>query len=185
MSERTQSIRLPPPKEQSCVLDESAFATLIEEHRPMLARVVASYERQPALQEELMQEIILAIWRALPKFQGSGSVTSYLLSIAHKRAVSHVASQVRRREQSGLTEEHVVSKHTPVSQMDESQRRQALLKALQKLPMGDRQLVTLALEGLSYQQIAHILELSVSNVGVRLNRAKARLIKEIAGEKSP
>jgi RNA polymerase sigma-70 factor (ECF subfamily) len=51
--------------------------------------------------------------------------------------------------------------------------------------MGDRQLVTLALEGLSYQQIAHILELSVSNVGVRLNRAKARLIKEIAGEKSP
>jgi len=50
-----------------------------------------------------------------------------------------------------------------------------LIMALQSFPMIDKQLVTLALEGLSYKEIASILGLTVTNVGAKLNRAKAKL----------
>jgi len=59
--------------------------------------------------------------------------------------------------------------------MSKKQRMDRLMLTMYQLPMADRQLVTLALEGLSYKEISEILGISVSNVGVKLNRAKAKL----------
>ena len=59
--------------------------------------------------------------------------------------------------------------------MEAKEQRRTLLNAVRRLPFTYRDVITLALEGLSYAEIAEVLGLSEANVGVRLNRAKAAL----------
>jgi RNA polymerase sigma factor (sigma-70 family) len=72
---------------------ERRFAQLLREHGPGLGRIAASYAR-PADQDDLRQEIAIAIWNALDGFRGDCSERTYLYRIAHNRGLSHVA---RRR----------------------------------------------------------------------------------------
>ena len=53
---------------------EQHFGQALAEHGAALARLVAAYERRPALREELLQEIALALWQALPAFRGEASL---------------------------------------------------------------------------------------------------------------
>nr|WP_256435656.1 sigma-70 family RNA polymerase sigma factor [Aliikangiella sp. G2MR2-5] len=154
---------------------EAYFEEVLEAHRGMLARVVSSYEAKKPLQEELFQEISMALWRALPKFDRQSSIKTYILSIAHKRAVSHVAKHVKEPISIELEENSVPVHQCPSEKLTSEQRVEGLMRALHSLPMVDRQLVTLALEGVSYKDIAEVLGISGSNVGVKLNRAKQKL----------
>ena len=162
---------------------EQQFEVTLREFHSMIARVVASYERIPALQEELYQEISVALWRALPKFEENASIKTYVLAIAHKRAISHVARHARQPEvglepeQEQLLEDP--DNRCPSKELEQERQKQALQQAINQLRLADRQLVTLALEGVSYKDISEILGLSVTNVGARLNRAKERLLNAI------
>jgi RNA polymerase sigma-70 factor (ECF subfamily) len=63
----------------------------------------------------------------------------------------------------------------PEQQLLANERSRRLVAAVRRLPIPQRQVVTLLLEDLSYAEIAEALAISVSNVGVRINRAKAQL----------
>ena len=151
------------------------FKQTLSEYHPMISRVISSYERIPALQEELYQEISVALWKALARFDKQSSLKTYVLSIAHKRAVSHVAKHVKEPHSIDVDESHLGSDSCPSVEMANNQKMDRLILALQNLNLIDQQLVTLALEGLSYKEIADILGLSVTNVGAKLNRAKSKL----------
>ena len=154
---------------------DAFFERTLTEYHPMISRVVSSYERIPALQEELYQEISMALWKSLARFDNQSSLKTYILSIAHKRSVSHVAKHVKEPHSVEVEENHLGKANCPSIEMANNQKMNRLLIALQTFPMIDKQLVTLALEGLSYKEIASILGISVTNVGAKLNRAKAKL----------
>ena len=156
------------------------FETTLSEHHGMIARVVSSYERNKALQEELYQEISVALWRALGKFDQRASIKTYILSIAHKRAVSHVAKYVKEPSSVDINEFEQVGSDCPSESMTTDRKMSLLMEQIRLLPLLDRQLVTLALEGLSYKEIAEILGITVSNVGAKLNRAKTKLNRMMA-----
>ena len=157
------------------------FETTLNQHHSLIARVVSSYERNRSLQEELYQEISVALWKAMAKFDNQSSLKTYILSIAHKRAVSHVAKHVKEPNSIEIESVELIGGECPSQAMSQSQRMQQLMAAIYQLPLADRQLVTLALEGLSYQEIADILGITVSNVGVKLNRAKSKLNQFLSG----
>ena len=140
------------------------------------------FEAKPAIQDELFQEVALNIWRALPKFRQDASVKTFVARIAHNVLATHVAKSVRtvKTEQ---TIEFIVSsdaepetpQSTPYEALDQQQRQEKLLTAIRKLPIDQQQVITLALEGMSYQDIADVLSITTSLVGVRINRAKTAL----------
>jgi RNA polymerase sigma-70 factor (ECF subfamily) len=139
-----------------------------------LARVAASYEADPALQEDLLQDILLAIHRALPSLKQEERLAPFVFRIAHNRSVTHVVRQsVQRRRAVPLTPEEEAENPEQLLLADERSRRPAA--AVRRLPLPYRQVMTLLLEELSYSEIAEALGLSLSNVGVRVNRAKAQL----------
>lgn len=70
-----------------------------------------------------------------------------------------------------LSEEQPSPGQDPESATERALLQEALLRAVRRLPLGQRQIVGMALEGLSYNEMAEVLDISVSNVGVRLNRA--------------
>jgi RNA polymerase sigma-70 factor (ECF subfamily) len=141
-------------------------------HAALLYRVAASYEADPVRREDLLQDIALALWQATPSFRGDSSYRTFALRVAHNRCATHGAREKRRRE----TEHPELPGNLRSSSAPETLvAQEALLRAVRSLPVGQRQVVALAFEGLSYDEIANVLDLSVSNVGVRLNRARKRL----------
>lgn len=158
------------------------FEQTLSDYHGMISRVVSSYERNRPLQEELYQEISVALWKALAKFDNQSSLKTYILSIAHKRAVSHVAKHVKEPHSVEISDYEFSGDDCPSENMSKKQRMQKLVNAMYQLSMADRQLVTLALEGLSYKEISAILGITVSNVGVKLNRAKLKLNQILSAE---
>lgn len=139
-----------------------------------LARVAASYEADPALQEDLLQEILLAVHRALPSLKNEERIAPFVFRIAHNRSVTHVMRQSVQRTRAAVAnpEEESV---TPEQLLLADERSRQVAAAVRRLPLPYRQVMTLLLEELNYAEIAEALGLSLSNVGVRVNRAKAQL----------
>jgi RNA polymerase sigma-70 factor (ECF subfamily) len=148
--------------------------TIIRTHGPALARVASSYEADRALREDLLQEMLFAIHRALPSLREDASLAPFVFRIAHNRGVTHVLRQ-RAARRSDIPVELPASPQTPEESRIENERTLRLQAAIRRLPLPYRQVITLVLEDMSHLEIGEILGLSVSNVGVRVNRAKAQL----------
>ncbi len=117
----------------------------------------------------------MAIWRALPRFRGECTERTFILRIAHNRSIAHLS---QRRVGRRFEDERVdVEDPAPSAdvQLTQAERLERLAQAVRRLPMMYRQVITLALEGLSYKEIADVLGVAESNAGVRLNRARDQL----------
>ncbi|MCW8093362.1 RNA polymerase sigma factor [Alteromonas sp. ASW11-130] len=160
----------------------SSFKEVWEEFGPLLSRVASSYEANEALRQELLQEIVVAVWQALKRFEGRSSVKVYVLKVAHNRAVSHVATQVRLPDVEALDEQIYSvpsSSFNPCAHVEQTQQLDKLLAEIRQLPLVQKQVITMSLEGLSYAEIANLSGLSQSNVGVLINRIKKTLTKRL------
>jgi RNA polymerase sigma-70 factor (ECF subfamily) len=71
--------------------------------------------------------------------------------------------------------EHDQIQPTPYQSLDKQQRQQRLAQAIRQLKLDQQQVITLALEGMSYQEISEVLVITTNLVGVRLQRAKKAL----------
>ena len=170
------------PKE-TLLSHQQTFMQWMNAHEKMLKHIIMGFEAKPAIQEELFQEIALNIWQALPKFKGQASIKTFVAKIAHNILATHVAKAVRTVKADSELEDQPLtdSGSTPYQSLDKAQRQQRLRQAIRQLNFEQQQIVTLALEGMSYQEMADILSISVNLVGVRLQRAKTALMKLLEG----
>jgi RNA polymerase sigma factor (sigma-70 family) len=116
----------------------------------------------------------LAIWKALPQFRGESSERTFIFRIAHNRAITHIA---QRRPLTASSDEIELPdpRPNPEKGLAREQQETRLLEAIHRLPIQYRQVITLTLEGMNYTDIADVIGISESNVGVRLNRARQML----------
>jgi len=136
----------------------------------LLRRIAARHTTSSADRDDLLQDIRLAIWNALPAYRGESSLRTYAVRIAHKRA----ASALRR---SGASTElsDVVGGSDLEQQLETATRLRWLTRALAQLSPGIADALQRRLAGDSYQEIADALGITTSNVGVRLHTGKAKL----------
>ncbi len=145
----------------------------IEACHPQLWRAVCGYELNPALREELYQEVLLAIWESLPRLRDPERLLFYALRIAHNLGASHARQAARVPGASSFNEAYHGLDDSS-SDSAETQRRW-LFDVLSQLPLNLRQVLMLQLEGFDYGEIAELLGIGSENVGVRLHRARQRL----------
>jgi RNA polymerase sigma factor (sigma-70 family) len=157
---------------------------MLREFDGPLRRTVSSYERDPFRQQDLVQEIWLAVWQALPRFRGDCSERTFVFRIAHNRAVSHI-DHWQRRQTDVLDEQAPIpaSGLDPEHSLSQQQRYERLRSAVRDLPLAMRQVVVLTLEGLSNGEVAEIVGISENNVAVRLTRARAALTRALGVSK--
>ena len=165
-------MRLGPP-------DEAGFLKLIEENRPRILKVCRVYAWNAADRDDLYQEILFQIWRALPGLKQDTHANTWLYRIAINTSISFV----RRRAARGgpalaLNHEqlthHIESRQTRDDGAEEQLAQ--LYAAIARLNEVEKALVTLFLEDFSYDEMAEVLGLSASHVGVMLHRAKKKLL---------
>jgi RNA polymerase sigma factor (sigma-70 family) len=158
---------------------EAEYERLWAEFGASLGRLASSYESRPHAREDLLQDIRLAIWTALPRFRGDASLRTFIFRIAHNRALTHVW-QRKKAGQSEEPDDVVDVRENPEASAIQTTNRVRLVEAIRGLPIPFRQVITLALEDLSHGEIATVLGISENNVAVRMNRAR-NLLKEILG----
>lgn len=148
---------------------------MLEEYGPALRRLARAYAVDDAGIDDLMQEIAIALWDALPTFRGECSERTFVFRVARNRALTH-RYRLRRTTESLDAAEAVAD---PAPRADEEaerhSQRELLMRHVQRLHEGLRSVVVLRLEGMNDAEIAEVLGISLGNVGVRLTRARAAL----------
>jgi RNA polymerase sigma factor (sigma-70 family) len=154
---------------------EQLFAEMSSSCTGLINRIALSYEADPSLRRELIQDILLAIWVALPSFRGDASIKTFAASIAQKRCISHVARRAREPRQVELPGDLVSAAPSPDETAMNNDQRRLLVESIQLLPIPQREAIVLCLEGFSYAEIATILDISVNAATLRCQRAKTSL----------
>lgn len=154
-----------------------AVPRLLGEHAGALSRVAAGYCRRRADQEDLLQDIAVALLRAWPTFRHACSERTFVLRIAHNRGIE---ASLRRRADAARIEPDPVGERPGAAPdaetvLDAREERAALFGAIHKLPLATRTVVLLALEEASHAEIAQVLGVSENAVAIRLTRARASL----------
>jgi len=155
-------------------LDER-FGRLLEANHAPLTRLAASYAGNASDRDDLLQEIAIALWRALPSFRGECSERTFLFRIAHNRCITHLS---RKRNTVSLDDAGIDAEDPDASSekiVAQEQERRRFVQAIHRLPVIHREVLVLFLEGMDYGEIAAVVGISESNVGVRLNRARQKL----------
>ena len=158
--------------------DEHRFLELVNENRNRILKVCRVYAWNSADQDDLYQEILCQIWRALPGLKEKQFANTWLYRVAINTAISFV------RKRGVRTERVVYVEHADLTRTIESRqpaeentddRIANLYTAIFKLDPMEKALVTLFLEDLTYEQMAEVTGISANNVGVMLHRAKKKL----------
>lgn len=162
---------------------EAQYLRILSEHDRAIRRLAATYERDPGRRQDLVQDIWLALWQALPGFRGDCSERTFVFRLAHNRGVSHV-QRWRLRRTDVLSDDAPVAAKAPDPERaaTERQRRERLEAAVHRLPLGLRQVIVLALEGLGHREIGDVVGISENNVAVRLTRARAALARDLRSQ---
>ena len=147
---------------------EGRFQGLLATYGGALRRLSRVYLANPADQQDLFQEIALAIWTALPRFRGDASERTWIYRVAHNVALTYRAKHRRHHRDLPLEEDSAASPPQHDDRLD-------LYDMIRRLPAVDRQLLTLHLDGLTGPEIAAVTGLTTTNIGVRLMRARRKL----------
>jgi RNA polymerase sigma-70 factor (ECF subfamily) len=164
------------PREQ-----EAEFLVLVEQHKRVLYKVAYGYCRNAEDRADLVQDILIELWKSFAKFDGRCQFSTWMYRVAVNVAISFYRGE-SRRIRDALPIEDVAAGLIAAEQAfaADSDNMRALGQLLNELDELSRALVILFLEGLAHDEIGQVLGISASNVGTRLNRIKTRLQQSFA-----
>ena len=146
-------------------------------HKGILYKVSRMYFDKPEDQQDLVQEIILQLWKSLNSFEGKSEFSSWMYRVALNTAI--VFFKKEKRKQDNFT----IIKNEPIdNEVFDSEKDQQLVhfyKAVKQLTKIEKAIIILLIEGYSGKKIAENLGLSEVNVRVKIKRTKNKLQKII------
>lgn len=157
-------------------MDETQFVTLISEYQKVIHKVCHLYRDSKEDREDLFQEIAFQLWKAFPSFKHEAKVSTWIYRIALNTAIASF-----RKKNPGIAFVSTLpdlQEEQPNDELD--QRRELLFAAMKQLDESEKAIITLYLEGFTYQQMAEITGITENNVGVKLNRIKNKIQKHLA-----
>ena len=158
---------------------DTQFLTLVTQHRALLCKVCRAYARTPADREDLHQEILVQVWRALPGFRGDAQPTTWLYRVALNTAISFQRKQRTRRsymvDAEPLPDQWQATCPLPIDDLATREQLDRLYAAIDRLNAIEKAIILLALDDLPYRDIAAVTGLTENNVGVRVHRIKNKL----------
>lgn len=172
--------------------DQEAFAKLVAMHEKRVYNLALRLTGNPSDGEDAAQEAFLNAWRGLKFFKGDSSFATWLYRLTSNASIDLLRRERSRRagETVPLEDEEGAARLDlpdpapgPEQALERSERTAALRRGLDALSPEHRQVLEMrALDGLSYEEIAALLELTPGTVKSRLARARLALKKVLAGD---
>jgi RNA polymerase sigma-70 factor (ECF subfamily) len=160
---------------------DRVFNEWLASHKGILFKVVHAYAFEHADRQDLFQDIVVQIWRSVEAFRGESSVPTWMYRVALNTAIAWTRKEDRHRR--GKQPLEVVDGVLTMSSSNgHDPRVEWLYRQIAQLKDVDRSVALLLLDGFSYKEIAAIVGISESNVGVKINRIKSALAGKVAEE---
>jgi RNA polymerase sigma-70 factor (ECF subfamily) len=169
--------------------DRAAFDLLFSRYQHKILNLVSRYLRDPHDVEDVAQEAFIKAFRALPRFRGESAFYTWLYRIAINTAKNHLVARSRRPPGTDVDVEDAEhfdgtdvlrESESPEAAMARDQLSAEIDQAIADLPDDLRSAVTLReFDGLSYEQIAEIMDCPVGTVRSRIFRARESIDKRI------
>lgn len=155
-----------------------ALRCLMRRHGKAIYRYCCQLLRDPALADDVNQQVFIQAFRDLPTFRGRGTLRSWLFRIAHNRAID--AARARRRSPSqapvGAAAEIADPRLLPDEACDEQRLHAALVAALEELPVRVRSAILMRFHhGMSFEEMAPIFGEKSGTLSARVMREMPRL----------
>ncbi len=147
---------------------------IVEVHAAMVRRIATVYERHPDRVDDLVQDVWIAVWEALPRLNNPATLKSYIARITQNICVTHVRRALVRQTQP-LTGTLPDPARAPDEATAHAARLARLIEAVRSLPENLKAVASLYLEEMPVKDIAIALGISESNASVRLHRAKSAI----------
>jgi RNA polymerase sigma-70 factor (ECF subfamily) len=168
---------------------ELRFRQWLGDHTGVLLKVVRSFAEGPAEQDDLFQEVLLQVWLSLSNFRDDSKPTTWLYRVALNTALTWKRTEKKhRRKMNSVSVAELALPSLPSAEAEQNTRLlDRLYAAIRTLPPAKRALVVLFLDGFSYREIAEVIGITETNVGVSLNRIKKELaasVKEADDERA-
>lgn len=175
---------IPQPDDEAS--QQALFKRWLELHSGLIFKVARAFAPGDADRDDLAQEILLQLWRSLPRFEGRAKESTWIYRVALNTALAwHRNENKHRATQTTLPAIEEIPDPGDSAARERSEQVARLYAAIRRLPKVDVALLLLYLDDLSYREIADVIGISETNVGVKLNRARktlASLMKEVPHE---
>jgi len=170
--------------------DKRAYDLLVLKYQHKIVGLVGRYLRDQDEVQDVTQEAFIKAYRALPRFRGDSAFYTWLYRIAINTAKNHLVSRSRRPPdtdvdvdmEEGMHQESLSDAVNPENSLATDQLEAVVYKAIDDLAEDLKVAVTLReFEGLSYEEIAEVMDCPVGTVRSRIFRAREAIEKKIAG----
>jgi RNA polymerase sigma-70 factor, ECF subfamily len=152
--------------------DEGAFQTLVESYREPVLGYIRRLVRDPCLAEDLTQEVFLRVYQRLPSFSERCLFTTWLFQVTKNRVIDELRA-ARRRPQPELLLEAVSALEDRRDHGQHNETVEAIWQAVAELDLSLKMALLLRdVVGLSYREIADVLESELGTVKWRIHRAR-------------
>lgn len=159
--------------------DTPAFEAVFDQMADSVFGVIRRVLRDPAQSEEVAQEVMVEVWRTATRFDLTrGSASTWILTMAHRRAIDRVrsAQSARDRDQRVAHRDHVTPYDEVADQVETRLEQEQVRRCLGQLTDLQRQSVTLAYYGgHTYREVAQLLDVPLGTVKTRLRDGLIRL----------
>jgi len=156
--------------------DRRAFETMYQRYTPRLQRYLSRLIRQPDVIEEALDDVMLVVWQNAARFNDSSRVSTWILGIAHHKALKARARLSGRLVETPVSEQHAAEGEGPEDATIRGELNRLLAKGLDTLSPEQRTVVELTFyQERSYQEIAEITGCPVNTVKTRMFHARKRL----------
>lgn len=158
--------------------DQDLFLSILDGHKEIIYKIANSYCKVVSDRDDLIQEIIIQLWLSLDKYDNQFKLSTWLYRIALNTSISFYRKNKNRREKTvGLS--FIIEK----SIIDDDQSLEhndfvLLQQYIRELKEIDKALMLLYLDGLSYKEIAEVINISPTNVSTKIARIKKYLKKK-------
>jgi len=149
------------------------FLEILSAYQGILHKVCLVYFRSEADRKDNFQEIVYQLWKAFPHLRDKNSLGSWIYAVSINTSISRIRSNRKIEYRDSVPDLPDQSNISATIEREES--LQLLLNAIYQLDELNKSVMLLYLEEKSYAEISEILGITVSNVGVRINRAKELL----------
>jgi RNA polymerase sigma-70 factor (ECF subfamily) len=159
---------------------ETLFRQWLAAHEALLWRVIRSFAATQADQQDLLQDILLQMWRSIPTFRGDAKESTWIYRLAFNTALAWQRSEKRRHSKHEAFTTFMDA-HGSASTSDDA-LIERLYTAIRALPKLDASLALMHLDGLSYREMGDVLGMTENHIGVRLTRLRKQLTEQMKGQ---
>jgi RNA polymerase sigma-70 factor (ECF subfamily) len=168
--------------------DADAFAGLVRQFQTPTYRFILRMVRRPSVAEDVAQDVFLRLWENLGRIDDADLLPAWLRRVATNAVIDHWRKEDARRRRREALREHPIARRVvrPSARLETEEAVNAVRAAVDALPVKLRSVLMLrAVEGLSYDQLAETLGISVGAVRSRLFRARQELLALLKRGRAP